>query len=99
MDCGDGIIISFTTLYERSELINVLTSIRLIYISHTHADHHSGLFGILRAIKEAWASLGKEPRKVILLFPPPLIEWFEAYHNKFETLFDNVILIDLNQLV
>ncbi|XP_034243545.1 zinc phosphodiesterase ELAC protein 2-like [Thrips palmi] len=95
IDCGDGTIKQFVTLFNDSELLEVLTSLRCIYISHTHADHHAGVIGVLLAIQKAWKALGKPQKNIVCLLPAPIIGWLHHYHTYIEPILDHVVLINL----
>lgn len=99
LDCGDGIVKQLATLFDEVKLQEVLASLKCIYISHTHADHHAGVIGLLLAIKEAWKLLHKPPTKIMLIVPPPLVDWCEEYHNNIEPAFEHVTLINMSILV
>lgn len=99
MDCGDGVIKQFASLFDGKELLQVLTSLKCIYISHTHADHHAGLIGVLLSIQEAWKSLDRPPQKLVCLLPAPIIGWLQNYHNKVQPVLENVLLVNLADLV
>ncbi|KAK3930312.1 Ribonuclease Z, mitochondrial [Frankliniella fusca] len=98
LDCGDGMMHQLACLYSAQKREKVISSLRCIFVSHTHADHHAGLIGLLCAIRNKTIQHQQE-NKLILLIPPVFIEWLETYHNKFEPILDNVILISLADLV
>lgn len=89
----------FATLFDDKNLVKVLSSLRCIYISHTHADHHAGVIGVLLAIQKAWKSLGREPKNLVCLLPAPIMGWLQHYHNNIEPILENVILVNLLDLV
>lgn len=99
LDCGDGTILQLASLLGEADLQKLLTSIRCIYISHTHGDHHIGLIGVLQAIRKAWKSTRHEPKQVLLLLPAPLLAWFEFYNEKLEPIFHNTVMFSLSELI
>lgn len=43
LDCGEGTFGQFVRHFsETEELLKVLKNLKLVYISHLHADHHIG---------------------------------------------------------
>ena len=49
LDCGEGTLGQLRRLWQESEprITNIYASLRLIFISHMHADHHLGLQQLL----------------------------------------------------
>lgn len=99
LDCGDGTMKQLATLFDDKHLMEVLTSLKCIYISHAHADHHAGLVGILLSIRKAWQSSRKQPQKLVCLLPAPIIRWVQFYHNNIEPILEHVVLINLVDLM
>ncbi|KAG5361747.1 Ribonuclease Z 1 [Yarrowia sp. C11] len=42
MDCGEGTYGSLTRMYSAEGCLQIMREIKLVYISHLHADHHLG---------------------------------------------------------
>jgi len=99
IDCGDGTVKQLATLFNDKDLMEVLTSLRCIYISHPHADHHAGVIGVLLAIQKTCKSLGRQPQKVVCLLPTPIIGWLLQYHNNIEPILEHIKIVNLNALV
>ena len=51
-DCGENTIGQLLRLYDPKDLKDLLLDLKMIWISHLHADHHLGLIGVLKAWKE-----------------------------------------------
>ncbi|GFF91834.1 ribonuclease Z 1 [Aspergillus udagawae] len=48
LDCGENTIGQLKRMYEPKKLQEVLQNLRLIWISHLHADHHLGTASVIR---------------------------------------------------
>ena len=49
LDCGEGTLGQLARIYPADELQEILKDLRLIWISHLHADHHLGLTSLIKA--------------------------------------------------
>ena len=49
LDCGENTLGQLKRVFPPSELKQVLQDLRLMWISHMHADHHLGTVGVLKA--------------------------------------------------
>ena len=52
-DCGENTLGQLGRVYSEAELVGVLRDLRMVFISHMHADHHLGLTSVIRAWHEA----------------------------------------------
>ena len=48
-DCGEGTLGSLRRMYSKPQLDELLQDLRMIWISHMHADHHLGTTSVIRA--------------------------------------------------
>ena len=55
LDCGENTLGQLKRMYSPSELQKILLDLRLVWISHLHADHHLGLVALINAHREASA--------------------------------------------
>jgi ribonuclease Z len=49
LDCGENTLGQLERVYTRAELAEILRDLRMIWISHMHADHHLGTVGLIKA--------------------------------------------------
>jgi ribonuclease Z len=49
LDCGENTLGQLSRVFSPAELRQVIKDLRLIWISHLHADHHLGTAGVIRA--------------------------------------------------
>jgi ribonuclease Z len=58
----------------------VLRSLRLVWISHPHADHHLGLLRLLVA-RRGMDSLDSPMPPLLIIAPPGVVAWLKAYRE------------------
>jgi ribonuclease Z len=49
LDCGENTLGQLARIYSSEELTDLLRDLRMIWISHMHADHHLGIVSVLKA--------------------------------------------------
>jgi len=49
LDCGENTLGQLQRVFDPDELRNILKDLRLIWISHLHADHHLGIVSLIKA--------------------------------------------------
>tara|TARA_R110002003_G_scaffold1035_2_gene22077 strand:- start:17516 stop:20572 length:3057 start_codon:yes stop_codon:yes gene_type:complete len=49
LDCGENTLGQLSRLFPPEELAGIIKNMRVIWISHLHADHHLGTAGVIRA--------------------------------------------------
>ncbi|XP_011865052.1 PREDICTED: ribonuclease Z, mitochondrial [Vollenhovia emeryi] len=87
LDCGEGTFGQMVKIYGRSGTSDILKTIKAVYVSHMHADHHIGLIGLLRERKK----VTDDP---LYLFAPGAIStWLQMYHKRFESILHRITLI------
>ncbi|XP_024394982.1 tRNase Z TRZ3, mitochondrial isoform X2 [Physcomitrium patens] len=77
LDCGEG---SYAQLRRRygSQTDDVLAGLKLVWISHIHADHHTGLVRIL-AVRKAILEARGAFSPVLVIGPKQLKRFLDAY--------------------
>ncbi|CAM9450499.1 unnamed protein product, partial [Chrysoparadoxa australica] len=77
LDAGEGSMGQLRSLYgEKTD--DVLRGIKVIWISHPHADHHLGIMRVL-AERNALAQGSKPLDPVLLLMPGRVGQWLDQY--------------------
>ena len=68
MDCGENTLGQLKRIYTAPQLAEVLRDLKLIWISHLHADHHLGLTSVVKAWYEEvhGKDEGKQRRATIM---------------------------------
>lgn len=75
LDCGEGTLGQLVRFYGIEEADKVLKKLKMIYISHAHADHHLGLMNIL-ARRQTVAQ-----DEILVLAPNYIKTWLEFYSD------------------
>ncbi|KAK5164556.1 uncharacterized protein LTR77_009762 [Saxophila tyrrhenica] len=97
LDCGENTLGQLKRVFTPSELKEVLQSLRLLFISHMHADHHLGTASVIKAwYAEVHASqpiplpsptdpieplLDPTQRRLAVVSEPAMIEWLSEYSS------------------
>ncbi|XP_027481469.1 zinc phosphodiesterase ELAC protein 2 isoform X2 [Zalophus californianus] len=92
LDCGEGTFGQLCRHYG-DEVDRVLGTLAAVFVSHLHADHHTGLLNILLQRERALASLGKPCPPLLVVAPTQLKAWLQLYHNQCQQLLQHVSLI------
>ncbi|XP_063097873.1 zinc phosphodiesterase ELAC protein 2 isoform X2 [Cavia porcellus] len=92
LDCGEGTFGQLCRHYG-DEVDRVLGSLAAVFVSHLHADHHTGLLNILLQRERALASLGKPFRPLLVVAPMQLRPWLQQYHRQCQEVLHHISLI------
>lgn len=92
-DCGEGTLGQLVRFFSRDGADEILKNLRMIYISHLHADHHLGLINILNRRRKLTNG------KVVLLAPNQIFAWLSFYNNHIEEIFSTFELVPCSDLV
>lgn len=74
-DCGEGTLGQIIRFYGRDGADETLLKMKMIYISHLHADHHLGLLNLLNRRRKLTSE------KVILIAPIQIEDWLLFYDH------------------
>ncbi|EHB11816.1 Zinc phosphodiesterase ELAC protein 2 [Heterocephalus glaber] len=97
LDCGEGTFGQLCRHYG-DQVDRVLGTLAAVFVSHLHADHHTGLLNILLQRERALASLGKPFHPLLVVAPTQLRPWLEQYHNHCQEVLHHVCMIPAKYL-
>ncbi|XP_038211679.1 ribonuclease Z, mitochondrial isoform X2 [Zerene cesonia] len=98
LDCGEGTFGQLVRFYGPKRVNAFLRTLKAIYISHLHADHHIGLIGVLQARREALDEVSDSEAESLaqplyLLAPGQIVTWLSKYDQQFESIRGEFTLI------
>ncbi|CAN8269243.1 unnamed protein product [Cochlearia groenlandica] len=79
LDCGEGTLGQLKRRYGLEGADEAVRNLKCIWISHIHADHHTGLARILARRRELLKNVSHEP--AIVVGPRPLKNFLDAYQR------------------
>nr|XP_027809859.1 zinc phosphodiesterase ELAC protein 2 isoform X1 [Marmota flaviventris] len=92
LDCGEGTFGQLCRHYG-DQVDRVLGTLAAVFVSHLHADHHTGLLNILLQRERALVSLGKPFHPLLVVAPTQLRAWLQQYHNQCQEVLHHVSMI------
>ncbi|KAK1163829.1 zinc phosphodiesterase ELAC protein 2-like isoform X1 [Acipenser oxyrinchus oxyrinchus] len=97
LDCGEG---SFGQLCRQygNNVDEVLSNVSAVFISHMHADHHTGLLNLLLQRERALNSLGRPFTPVLLVAPLQIMTWLNQYHGHCQGILSHINFIPVTFL-
>jgi ribonuclease Z len=81
LDTGEGSLAQMIRRYGVQHVDEQLLALKLVWISHIHADHHVGLPRILTARQEAFERRGLEAPVIPVVGPRPLRRFLDLYND------------------
>ena len=75
-NAGEGTLGQLVALFGRNGTATLLRRLQMVWVSHSHADHHLGLPRLLRA---ATSARGAGAPPVLVVGPRVIGRWLEAY--------------------
>ncbi|XP_055545892.1 ribonuclease Z, mitochondrial [Wyeomyia smithii] len=96
LDCGEGTAGQIVRFFGRHQAEKVFETIKAVYISHLHADHHLGLFGLFQMRRKL---LGVSGEKLLLFAPEQMSYWLRLYDCRFESLREEYVLVKNADLI
>ncbi|XP_061702705.1 zinc phosphodiesterase ELAC protein 2 isoform X2 [Syngnathoides biaculeatus] len=91
-DCGEGTFGQLCRHYG-NDVDEVLSNISAVFVSHMHADHHTGLVQLLYQRQRALATLKKAWNPMFLLAPWDMMSWLRQYHDGCEEILHHINFI------
>uniref|UniRef100_A0A1D1XFM1 ribonuclease Z n=2 Tax=Anthurium amnicola TaxID=1678845 RepID=A0A1D1XFM1_9ARAE len=79
LDCGEGTLAQLKRRFGVKGADDAVRALRFIWISHIHADHHTGLARVLALRCELLKGVPHEP--VLVIGPRPLKRFLDAYSS------------------
>ncbi|KAK2833003.1 hypothetical protein Q5P01_016892 [Channa striata] len=92
LDCGEGTFGQLCRHYG-DDVDDALSKISTVFISHLHADHHTGLLKLLYQRERALTTLGRTFSPIYLIAPVQIMSWLNQYHNYCEEMLSHIKLI------
>uniref|UniRef100_A0A8C9WHC8 Zinc phosphodiesterase ELAC protein 2 n=1 Tax=Scleropages formosus TaxID=113540 RepID=A0A8C9WHC8_SCLFO len=92
LDCGEGTFGQLCRHYG-NDVDDLLTKLSTIFISHMHADHHTGLLQLLFQRKRALDAFGIPFSPVHLVAPLQIMRWLNQYHDHCQEILNHVNII------
>lgn len=104
-DCGENTLGQLKRVFEPEELRHVLQNLRMIWISHLHADHHLGTTSVIKAWYQENYPNGTDPtadpepdirkifneKRLFVVSDGMMIEWLEEYASVENYGFDKLV--------
>ena len=83
LDCGENTVGQLRRMHSTEESDEVLRDIRVIWISHMHADHHLGTISLLRERANAFDKLNESStdRTIYLISEANMIDFIREYRS------------------
>ncbi|OQE41377.1 hypothetical protein PENCOP_c005G02233 [Penicillium coprophilum] len=106
LDCGENTLGQLKRVFEPEELREVLRNLRMIWISHLHADHHLGTVSVIKAWHtenfDGFGSAAKREndmvkvlleKRLVVVSDDAMISWLEEYSQVEDFGFDKLLTL------
>jgi ribonuclease Z len=90
LDAGEGTLGTLRRMFDDQQLDEILRDLRMIWISHMHADHHLGLASVVKAWSTATAELTPRPQLAVVS-DTPMLHWLHEYGSAEDLGMSNVL--------
>ncbi|KAG7325994.1 hypothetical protein KOW79_010919 [Hemibagrus wyckioides] len=92
LDCGEGTFGQLCRQYGNG-VDEMLAKLSTVFVSHIHADHHTGLINLLLQRERALRIMGKAFTPVYLVAPAQIMTWLNQYHDHCQEILSHVNFI------
>ncbi|KAL2752894.1 hypothetical protein ACRALDRAFT_1095176 [Sodiomyces alcalophilus JCM 7366] len=79
LDAGENTVGQLRRMFGDDEAHRILADLRLVLISHMHADHHLGIASVLGAWHRLTAAQGRPDATLALCSPAQMHQWLREY--------------------
>ncbi|CAI7629889.1 unnamed protein product [Penicillium glandicola] len=107
LDCGENTLGQLKRVFEPEELREVLQNLRMIWISHLHADHHLGTVSVIKAWHTENFTNGSgstarretdmakilQEKRLAVVSDDAMISWLEEYSQVEDFGFDKLLTL------
>ncbi|ROW15052.1 hypothetical protein VPNG_03393 [Cytospora leucostoma] len=93
-DCGENTLGQLRRMYGIAGADDILRELKVIWISHLHADHHLGTASIIRAWRDATADEQRPPMLAVASHIN-MLDWLREYADVEDYGFDRLRLIEI----
>jgi ribonuclease Z len=95
LDVGEGTVGQLLRTQQLSSSAKLFQSIKAVWLSHPHADHHLGVLRLLHEKKKHLPTDGP----VILIGPTPLFDFLDEYSKQDSSIENSFVKVDCRDLV
>ncbi|XP_013108117.2 ribonuclease Z, mitochondrial [Stomoxys calcitrans] len=81
LDCGEGTLGQIQRMFGVAKAQEIVKNLKIIYISHLHADHHIGLIGLLTERLKLETNAEEKFQKVMVMAPKQIEPWLNFYQE------------------
>lgn len=93
-DCGENTLGQLRRMYGYAGADEILRELKVIWISHLHADHHLGTASVIKAWRDATANDPRPPRLAVASHTN-MLEWLREYADIEDFGFDRIRLVEI----
>ncbi|XP_060096729.1 zinc phosphodiesterase ELAC protein 2 [Heteronotia binoei] len=92
LDCGEGTFGQLCRHYG-DDVDRILCNIAAVFVSHIHADHHTGLLNILLQRHRAFMYWGRPYSPLFLVAPTQIMTWLHQYNDHCQQILRHINMI------